>query len=186
MGKQSVYEHSTRLPLVMAGPGIPEGKRLDQYVYLLDIYPTLCELCGVVIPKGVECKSFASMFDDDRFVTRHDIYYAFQARIRGVADGKYKLIEYRTENLKLTQLFDLENDPYETRNLFDCEGYEHITDRLRERMLDYRDEWEEQNHIYGQQFWTQWDRYEAAALHGVDQPKGTSMVNQTREWGKAK
>ena len=186
MGKQSVYEHSTRLPLVMAGPGIPKGKRLDQYVYLLDIYPTLCELCGVVIPKGVEGKSFAPMFDDDRFVTRPDIYYAFQARIRGVADGKYKLIEYRTENLKLTQLFDLENDPYETRNLFDCEGYEHITDRLRERMLDYRDEWEEQNHIYGQQFWTQWDRYEAAALHGVDKPKGTSMVNQTREWGKAK
>ncbi len=186
MGKQSVYEHSTRLPLVMAGPGIPRGKRLEQYVYLLDIYPTLCELCGVDIPEGVEGKSFAHMFDDDSFVTRPDIYYAFQARIRGVADGKYKLIEYRTENLKLTQLFDLENDPYETRNLFDCEGYEHITERLRARMLEYRDEWGEQNHIYGQQFWEQWDRYETAALHGVDQPKGTSMVNQTREWGKAK
>lgn len=186
MGKQSVYEHSTRLPLVMAGPGIPHGEQRAQYVYLLDIYPTLCELCGIDIPAGVEGKSFARMFKDADFVTRPDIYYAFQARIRGVADGKYKLIEYRTENLKLTQLFDLENDPYETENLFDCEGYEQITDRLRTRMAEYRDEWEEEKHIYGQQFWEQWRRYDEAALRGVDQPKGTSMINQTREWGKAK
>ncbi|MBQ9079718.1 MAG: sulfatase-like hydrolase/transferase [Clostridia bacterium] len=186
MGKQSVYEHSTRLPLVMAGPGIPQNKWLDQYVYLLDIYPTLCELCGIDIPAGVEGKSFARMFADDTYVTRPDIYYAFQARIRGVADGRYKLIEYRTEDLKLTQLFDLQNDPYEMNNMFDCVGYEHITARLRARMQEYRDEWEEEKHIYGRQFWEQWRRYDEAALHGVDQPKGPSMLNQTREWGKAK
>ena len=186
MGKQNVYEHSTRQPLIMAGPGIPAGERREQYVYLLDLYPTLCDLCGVSIPDGVEGKSFARMFTEPEYVTRPDIYYAFQARIRGVADGRYKLIEYRTENLKLTQLFDLQNDPWEMHNMFDCEGYEEITARLRARMQEYREEWEEEKHLFGQQFWEQWRRYEEAALHGVGQPKGSSMVNQTAEWGKAK
>ncbi|MBQ7320512.1 MAG: sulfatase-like hydrolase/transferase [Clostridia bacterium] len=186
MGKQNVYEHSTRLPLVMAGPGIPAGAKREQYVYLLDIYPTLCDLCGVSIPASVEGKSFARMFEDETYVTRPDIYYAFQARIRGVADGRYKLIEYRTEDLKLTQLFDLRNDPWEQYNMFDCDGYGEITARLRARMQEYREEWGEEEHLFGRQFWEQWRRYEDAALHGVGQPKGASMVNQTAEWGKAK
>ena len=186
MGKQNVYEHSTRLPLIMAGPGIPQGQTREQYVYLLDIYPTLCDLCGVRIPAGVEGISFAPMLSDPDYVTRPDIYYAFQARIRGVADGRYKLIEYRTENLKLTELFDLKADPWERCNLFDCEGYEGITAHLRARMQDYRREWDEEEHLFGRQYWEQWQRYEDAALHGVGKPKGASMVNQTAEWGKAK
>ncbi len=185
MGKQNVYEHSTRVPLIMAGPGIPKNKVLGQYVYLMDIYPTLCELCGIGIPGSVEGKSFAGMFSDESLVTRPDIYYVFQARIRGVADGRYKLIEYRTENVKLTQLFDLQADPWETKNFYDYIGYEEITARLRRRMEQYRDEWEEEGHIYGRQFWEQWRRYEQAELHGVDMPKGTSMANQVREWSKA-
>lgn len=186
MGKQNVYEHSTRLPLIMAGPGIPQGQTREQYVYLLDIYPTLCELCGVEIPAGVEGISFAPMLRDADYVTRPDIYYAFQARIRGIADGRYKLIEYRTEDLKLTELFDLQSDPYERFNLFDCEGYAEITARLRARMQDYRREWDEEEHLFGRQYWEQWQRYEDAALHGVGKPKGASMANQTAEWGKAK
>ena len=186
MGKQSVYEHSTKVPLIMIGPGIPKDKQLTQYVYLMDIFPTLCELCGIEIPKSVESISFARMFSDSEYVTRRDIYYLFQARIRGVADGRYKLIEYRTENLKLTQLFDLEKDPYETMNFFDFNGYEEITKRLRARMKEYASEWNEKDHIYGKQFWEAYDRYESAELHGVDKPKGASMANQTAEWGKAK
>lgn len=185
MGKQNIYEHSTKLPLVMAGPGIPRNKRLDQYVYLLDIYPTLCDLCGIDIPGSVEGKSFAKMFSDDSFVTRPDIYYAFQARIRGVADGRYKLVEFRSEQLKLTQLFDLEADPWETMNFFGHKGYEEITARLRKRMLEYREEWDEESHLYGRQFWEQWERYEKAEIHGIDKPKGASMVNQVRDWGKS-
>lgn len=186
MGKQNIYEHSVRLPLIFSGPGIPENLILDQFVYLLDIYPTLCDICGVEIPESVEGKSFAKMFADKKFVTRKDLYFAFQARIRGISDGKYKLIEYRTDNLKLTQLFDLERDPWETQNFFDFNGYEPIVERLRKRMLEYRADWNEDSHIYGRQFWEQYEKYEDAEVHGVDMPKGTSMVNQTKEWFKTK
>ena len=43
LGKEDIYEHGVRIPLIMAGPGIAENKRNDAYVYLYDIFPTLCE-----------------------------------------------------------------------------------------------------------------------------------------------
>jgi arylsulfatase A-like enzyme len=186
MGKQNVYEHSVHIPLLISGPSIPKGAKIDRFVYLLDVFPSLCEICGIEIPDSVEGLSFAPMFEDRSYVTRKDMYYAFQARIRGISDGKYKLIEYRTDKLKFSQLFDIENDPWETRNFFDFNGYDEIVTRLRKRMQEYRKEWNEDSHIYGQQFWEQYEKYESAEVHGVDKPKGVSMVNQTREWAKSK
>ena len=185
MGKQNVYEHSVHIPLILSGPGIPKSVKLNQYVYLLDVYPTLCDLCNIAIPASVEGKSFAKMFNDNEYITREDLYFAFQARIRGISDGKYKLIEYRTDKLKLSQLFDLEKDPWETHNFYDFNGYDQIIERLRSRMKEYRIEWNEDSHIYGQQFWSQYEKYESAEVHGVDKPKGASMLNQTKEWSKS-
>lgn len=184
MGKQNVYEHSVGIPLIMAGPGIPENERRSQYVYLLDVYPTLCDLAGIDIPQSVDGRSFAKMFTDSSYITREDLYLAFQARIRGVMDQRYKLIEYRTDKVKLTQLFDLEKDPWETMNFYDMTGYEEITQRLRQRLQEYRQEWDDEGVLVGQQFWQQWQQYEDAALHGVGEPKGQNMAAQTREWGR--
>nr|WP_325302090.1 sulfatase-like hydrolase/transferase [uncultured Dysosmobacter sp.] len=184
MGKQNIYEHSVKVPLVMCGPGIPADVINKQYVYLLDIYPTLCELCGMEIPASVEGISFAPMFCDPHYVTRPELYLAFQSRIRGVMDGRYKLVEYRTEDLKLTQLFDLQEDPWERNNFYDIAGYEGITARLRKRLFELRDEWEDEATIFGQQYWDQWRRYEEAAVHGMGRPKGSNMANQVRDWEK--
>ena len=57
LGKQNIYDHSVRIPLIFAGPGFPQDIRLDHLCYLLDIYPTLLELLGWPIPKTVEGKS---------------------------------------------------------------------------------------------------------------------------------
>ena len=97
--------------------------------------------------------------------------------------GKYKLIEYRSENLKLTQLFDLEADPWERDNLFDAPGYDGITAELRRELFRLRDEWEDEKNEFGRLYWEQWRRYEDAALHGVPGPKGASMSAQVGSWG---
>ena len=47
MGKQNLYDHSTRMPLLVAGPGIPRGKRVDAMVYQHSMFATTCELAGV-------------------------------------------------------------------------------------------------------------------------------------------
>ena len=184
MGKQNLYEHSVKLPLVMCGPGIPEGERRDGYVYLLDIYPTLCELCGIDIPSSVDGISFAPMFTDPETVTREELYLVFQARVRGVLSHGWKLLEYRSEQVKLTQLFNLNEDPWEMNNMAGTNAGIGIVARLRERMAAFRDEWQEEENLFGQLYWQQYRQYEAAEVHGVPGPKGANMQNQINDWFK--
>ena len=186
MGKQNIYEHSIKIPLLMSGPGIPADKTDDSLVYLLDIYPTLCNLCGISVPASVEGRSFAKRFEDPDAPGRDELYLAFLSRIRGIIRGKYKLIEYRTDELKLSQLFDLENDPWERNNLFGLEGADAVVAELRAHMFRLRDEWEDEKTLFGQQFWTQYRQYEEAALHGMSGPKGASMNAQVASWGTDK
>lgn len=186
MGKQNLYEHSVKVPLVISGPGIPENTVSDGLVYLMDIYPSLCELCGIDIPDSVEGRSFVPLMHDRDASIRDYLYLAFQARIRGVMDKRYKLIEYRTDHLKLTQLFDLKNDPWEKYNIFDMAGSGEIVDRLRAHLYELRDKWEDEGVQFGQQFWQQWRQYEEAELRGVASPMGADMIAQVRSWGTSK
>ena len=186
MGKQNLYEHSVKVPLVISGPGVPAGVTSDKLVYLLDVYPTLCELCGIEVPASVEGRSAVPLMRDPDASIRDALYLAFQARIRGVMDERYKLLEYRTEHIKLTQLFGLKNDPWEQYNLFEMLGSDEIVARMREKLFEMRDEWEDESVLFGQQYWQQWRQYEAAEVHGVAAPKGVDMAAQVNSWGTNK
>ncbi len=111
MGKQSLYDHSVRVPLVMMGPGIPVGEQRDVLCYLIDIYPTLCEVTGHTIPKSVEGLSLGPALVDTAVPHRTHLHFAFTDLQRGVTDGRYKLIESITNDCLTTQLFDLKPDP---------------------------------------------------------------------------
>ncbi len=77
--------------------------------------------------------------------------------VRGVKDDNYKLIEYRNgdkEEDKWTFLYDIKNDPWETINLATDESYNNKVKEMREKILNHRDEWEEQAHPWGKDFWT--------------------------------
>ena len=131
MGKQSLYEHSVRVPLLISGPGIPSGLRIDNYVYLMDIYPTLCELLGIELPPSVQGVSFAPMLRDPTYVTRPELYMMYCELIRAVQDDRFKLIEYRNGPCgPRRQLFDLKSDPWETRDLYGQPGYRQVVQRL--------------------------------------------------------
>ncbi|NIP97775.1 MAG: sulfatase-like hydrolase/transferase, partial [Akkermansiaceae bacterium] len=56
-GKQNMYDHSVRVPFIVAGPGVPKGKRNDAPVYLQDVIPTSLEWAGAEIPQHVQFKS---------------------------------------------------------------------------------------------------------------------------------
>ncbi len=142
MGKQNLYDHSIRIPLIMAGPGIPKNQVRDNFVYLLDIYPTLCELSGTEIPASVEGISFKQMFDDKDFVTREKLYLAYCEAIRGVKTKDYKLLEYRNI-ANQTQLFDLKNDPNELENLYGKPEYAQIVSEMRAELENLRLKWED-------------------------------------------
>lgn len=186
MGKQNIYEHSVKVPLVMTGPGIPVNRIDDRLVYLLDIYPTLCDLCEIPTPSSVEGKSIVPLFKDEKVVIREYLYLAFHGRIRGIMDNQYKLIEYRTDKIRLTQLFDLEKDPWEINNLFDMTGYDEVVERLRGKLLEYKNTWDDESILLGQQYWQQWRQYQEAEVHGVGEPKGVSVAAQIQSWDRPK
>lgn len=114
LGKQNLYDHSMKSPLVIAGPGIPSG-RSDALVYLLDIYPTICDLAGAPAPPGIDGVSFKPVIAGKAKQARGDLMLAYRDVQRAYRDGRWKLIRYPRVNV--TQLFDLKSDPHETRNL---------------------------------------------------------------------
>lgn len=115
MGKQNLYEHSMGVPLIFSGPGIPKGRRSDAFAYLFDVFPTICELVGLPIPPGLEGKSLAPIIRQERDSVRDTIFLAYKDLQRAVRRGRWKLIRY--PQIDKTQLFDLETDPYETKDL---------------------------------------------------------------------
>jgi arylsulfatase A-like enzyme len=114
-GKQNLYDHSTHQPLIVAGPGLPGGVRRDGFCYLSDIYPTLGQLCGVSAPDGSEGLSLLPLIRDGSARLRDSVFTAFTKTQRAVRDDRWKLIVYPAINR--TQLFDLQNDPTETKDL---------------------------------------------------------------------
>jgi arylsulfatase A-like enzyme len=119
-GKQNLYEHSMRAPLIIAGPGIPKGRRADALCYLLDIFPTLGDLAGVPAPEGSEGLSLAPVLGGKRRTGRDSIFTAYCDVQRAVRDEDWKLIVYPKVNK--TQLFNLRDDPDELHDLADDPG----------------------------------------------------------------
>jgi arylsulfatase A-like enzyme len=103
-------------PLVFAGPGIPRGET-QALVYLLDIFPTVCDLVGAELPGGLDGKSLKPVVDGKSSGVRDTLFLAYREVQRAVRDNRWKLIRYPQVNV--TQLFDLQSDPDEMTNLAD-------------------------------------------------------------------
>jgi arylsulfatase A-like enzyme len=135
-GKQNLYDHSMRSPLVFAGPGIPVGRRSDALCYLLDIFPTLGELAGAAGPEGVEGLSLTPILQGRRSRLRDSIFTAYGRSQRAVRDDRWKLIAY--PQINKTQLFDLAHDPHETRDLADDPAAASEVQRLIALLRDWQ------------------------------------------------
>jgi len=138
MGKQNLYEHSTRVPLIIAGPGIPQGEIRDQLCYLFDIFPTLCDLTGLASPEHVEFISLKAVIDDPAAAHRDHLYFAFMAWQRAIRTARHKLIEYCVDGARHTQLFDLKADPDETENLAGDPAHHKALEQLRTLLEEAR------------------------------------------------
>ena len=115
IGKQNLYEHSMRVPLIVAGPGIPANKRTDAMCYLFDVLPTLGALCAVAGPKTSEGLDLRATLRNPATPTRTSLMFAYQKVQRSLRDERYKLIRY--PQVDRTQLFDLSADPDERTDL---------------------------------------------------------------------
>jgi arylsulfatase A-like enzyme len=136
LGKQNLYEHSTKVPVIIAGPGIPEGKVSDALVYLFDLYPTLSELCGLPAPDGIDGENLVPVVKGEADGVRTSLFTAYRHTVRAVRDGQWKLIRYPERDY--TQLFNLESDPLELSNLAGDEVYTSRKDELLALMQQWQ------------------------------------------------
>ena len=144
MGKQNLYEHSINVPLIFKGPGIEKNTRTAKFAYLFDIYPTLCDFVGIDIPSSVEGESLKEVLYGKELKTREALFFAYKNFQRAVRKDNWKLIMYNVDDKITTQLFNLENDPFEIINLAadpaHKEKLSEITLLLDQQMKAYHDQ----------------------------------------------
>ncbi len=152
MGKQNLYDHSLRVPLIFAGPGIPKDCKTDAGCYLLDIFPTLCELINTAPPESSEGISLVPAMQAPSNKGRQTMHFAYKGFQRAVRQGDHKLIEYVVDGNRTTQLFDLRHDPYETTNLTDKPELADKLKSLRTELKRWQTEFGD-TQAMGQEFW---------------------------------
>ncbi len=145
MGKQNLYDHSMRIPLIMRGPSIPVGYKCDALVYLLDLFPTLLERADVEVPDQQDGYSLNAVLGRVTHKHRRSIFSAYQGVFgnplgrpyqRSIKDDRYKLIKTTLEGKETLQLFDLHADPYEMNNLIYDKEYGRLILKLMKSLKE--------------------------------------------------
>jgi choline-sulfatase len=141
LGKQNLYDHSLRMPFIMAGPGIPNGQRNDALFNMQSLFATTCEMAGVPVPESVQFPSIVPLITGEKKRLKETLYAAFLDRQRAVRTEQWKLI--RTPHAREVQLFDVKRDPWEKHNLADDPKHAKVLAlldvMLRELMVKMKD-----------------------------------------------
>ncbi|MBN1460865.1 MAG: sulfatase-like hydrolase/transferase, partial [Armatimonadetes bacterium] len=145
----AMYDETTRIPFIVRWPGkTPTGSVNPNPVSHIDVVPSILDAFGLDRPPFLEGKTMldacqdASVRPNDaiflefhRYEVDHDGWGGFQP-IRCAFDGRYKL----SVNLHSTdELYDLDEDPQEMKNLIESPAHAEIRDRLHAAMLDWMD-----------------------------------------------
>src|SRR4051812_4774518 len=126
--KQLLFEESDRVPMIFAGPGVTGRGSSPRTVEMLDIYPTLVDLCGLPKPKHkLEGKTLVPLLKDPQAKRNRPAYSQVTRKVGTGADAK-EIMGYsvRTEQWRYnewdggklgSELYDHDNDPHEFHNL---------------------------------------------------------------------
>lgn len=113
--KNTAFEESTRVPLIVVGPGVPAAARSDALVSLIDLAPTFAEWAGAVVPAFVDGRSLAPLLAGGSPGTWRDA--VISELLRGPKDGftvlRQESYVYTRYGDGESELYDLEDDPYQ-------------------------------------------------------------------------
>ncbi len=115
-GKQNLYDHSVRVPFLVAGPGVPAGRKIEAPIYLQDVMPTTLELAGAKKPKHVFFHSLLPLLRGEQSESPYEsIYGAYLELQRSITHDGWKLIVYPRAGV--LRLYHLTDDPHELSDL---------------------------------------------------------------------
>lgn len=116
LGKQNLYEHSTRVPFIIQGPTIPKGKRIESPIYLQDVMATSLALAGIEKPKHVDFNDILPLAQGKTKKSPYkEIYGAYLNVQRSITKNNIKLLAY--PNVPLFRVYDIAKDPEEKKDL---------------------------------------------------------------------
>lgn len=127
-GKNTLWEESTRVPLIFAGPGINSGQRCTQPVELLDVYPTLVELCNLAPRNDLEGISLAPQLRNASKIRIRPAIITHNQGNHSVRTERWRYIRYADGS---EELYDHKNDPREWRNLATDPAYRAVLEEHR-------------------------------------------------------
>ena len=136
LGKQNVYEQSMSCPLILRGPGIPEGKSSNAFTYVHDLYSTICDFADVETPAGVDSRNLTPVMKGQVKGVRDSLFLPFQDNQRSIRDVRWKLHVYPRINHQL--LFDLSTDPHEIENVAADPAHRAELERMTSLMETWR------------------------------------------------
>ena len=113
-GKNTLWERSTRVPLIFAGPGVSKNAKCSRAVELLDIYPTLLELCGFEGRANLEGHSLMPLLKDANAAREWPAITTHNHDNHSVRNERWRYIRYAD---KTEELYDMSSDPNEWYNL---------------------------------------------------------------------
>lgn len=136
------YEESIRNPLLLRyPPRVPAGARVTGLVLSVDIAPTVLELTGTPIGSHIQGRSFVPLLHDDADDWRESMlveFYTYENPMPWLMDMDYRTVRtlrhkyiHWMQHPELDELYDLEDDPYERRNLIDEPSVARVRRELR-------------------------------------------------------
>ncbi|BDD11745.1 putative sulfatase YidJ (plasmid) [Fulvitalea axinellae] len=141
----AIYDDISRIPFIVRWPGhVKAGAESDVPISHISVTPTLLDVAGIPVPDHMQGKSIVPTLEEDkpvtdavfmefgRFEVNHDGFGAFQP-YRAVFDGRYKLAIHLLSDKD--EMYDMQNDPDEMKNLIASEAHTEIRNRLHDRIL---------------------------------------------------
>lgn len=139
--KRKAFERSARMPLIISAPGITGGTKSKKPVELLDLYPTLADLCGLKPPSTLEGQSLKPLLldpDDKKWkkpaVTQ--VWHSKKAWGYSLRDERWRYTEW-LEGRAGRELYDHANDPEEVNNLASSDVHQEVVARMSTRLAPF-------------------------------------------------
>ncbi|WP_339743463.1 sulfatase [uncultured Rubinisphaera sp.] len=130
--KRTLWEETTRIPLIITGPGIQAGQRIQKPVGLIDLYPTIADLIERKPPAGLEGVSLLPVLKGDPDFQRPPVITSLSVDDHAVRSRDFRYIRYSDGS---EELYDHHTDPNEFKNLADDPKY----DTLKQELANYLD-----------------------------------------------
>lgn len=141
--KRTAYEESMRVPMLMRVPGAPPGTKVARLVANLDVAPTLLDAAGLRPPPGLDGASMLPLARGEDVPWREELLYEYfwernfpqTPTIHALRGARYKYVRYHGL-WEVDELFDLQSDPGESRNLVDSPEHLGLAERMNRRLFD--------------------------------------------------